>query len=63
MRTTVRYWLPLAGAVVCLYVASMSVPPLVIYGLIIASFALCFDAATAWLAKAGGTGGMKDFKQ
>ena len=58
-----RYWLPLAAAVLCLYVASMSVPPLVIYGLIIASFALCFDAATAWFAKAGGTGGVREYKQ
>ena len=60
---TKRYWLPLAGAVLCLFAASWSVPPLVAYGLIMAAFGLCFDAATLWLARAGGTGGMSDYKQ
>ena len=60
---TKRYWLPLAAAVLCLFGASRSVPPLVAYGLIMAAFGLCFDAATLWLARAGGTGGIRDYKQ
>jgi hypothetical protein len=58
----VRFALPLIAAVACLYGASLT-PPLVAYVLIIAAFGLCFDAGTAWLAKAAGTGGLKDFKQ
>jgi len=57
-----RYVFPLIAAVACLYAASVT-PPLAAYGLIIAAFGLCFDAGTAWLAKAGGTGGLKDFRQ
>ena len=57
-----RYALPLLAAVACLYAASVT-PPLAAYGLIIAAFALFFDVGTAWLAKAGGTGGLKDFQQ
>ena len=38
-------------------------PPLVAYVLIMLAFGFCFDAATAWLARAGGTGGMRDYKQ
>ena len=63
MKETRRYWLPLAAAVLCLFVASRGVPPLVAYVLIMLSFGFCFDAGTAWLARAGGTGGMRDFKQ
>ena len=63
VKETRRYWLPLAAAVLCLFVASWGVPPLVAYALIMLSFGFCFDAATAWLARAGGTGGMRDFKQ
>ena len=33
------------------------------YVLVIASFALFFEAGTAWFARAGGTGGLKDFRQ
>ena len=58
-----RYWLPVAAAVLCLFAASWSPPPLVAYALIMAAFGLCFDAATAWFARAGGTGGMHDYKQ
>ncbi len=57
-----RYWIPVLAAVACLYGASVT-PPLVAYVLIIAAFALCFDAATAWLARLAGAGGLKDFKQ
>ena len=63
LKETRRYWLPLAAAALCLLAASWGPPPLVIYGLIIAAFALCFDAATTWLARAGGTGGMQQYKQ
>jgi hypothetical protein len=57
-----RYWIPLAAAVVCFYAASMA-SPIVAWLLIVAAFGFVFDAATAWLAKAGGTGGMHDYKQ
>ena len=63
IRETKRYSLPLAAAVLCLLAASWGPPPLAAYALIILSFGFCFDAATAWLARAGGTGGMRDFKQ
>jgi hypothetical protein len=57
-----RYWLPLAGAVLCFIGASV-LSPLVAWVLIIAAFGLVLDAGTAWLAKAGSTGGMHDYKQ
>jgi hypothetical protein len=57
-----RYWGPAVLAVACLVVA-YSVPPVVTYVLVIASFMLLFEAGTAWFAKAGGTGSLKDFKQ
>lgn len=63
VKETRRYWLPLAAAVLCLIAASFALPPLVIYALIMLAFGFCFDAATAWLARAGGTGGMSDYKQ
>jgi hypothetical protein len=63
VKETRRYWLPLAAAVLCLLTASWGVPPLVAYVLIMASFGFCFDAGSAWLARAGGTGGVRDFKQ
>jgi hypothetical protein len=58
----VRFKLPLAAAVVCL-VGSGFVPPVVAYLLVVAAFGFALDAGTAWLAHAGGTGGIKDFKQ
>ena len=63
LRETRRYWLPLAAAVLCLLAASFGPPPLVAYLLIMLAFGFCFDAATLWLARAGGTGGIRDFKQ
>jgi hypothetical protein len=57
-----RYSLPLAGACVCFFAASI-VAPIVAWVLIIAAFGLVLDAGTAWLAKAGSTGGMRDYKQ
>ena len=63
LSETRRYWLPVAAAVLCLLAASFGPPPLVAYALIMAAFGLCFDAATAWFARAAGTGGMHDYKQ
>ena len=57
-----RYALPLTGTVVCLTL-SWFTPPIVAYVLIFAAFGCAMDAGTAWLARAGGTGGLKDFKQ
>ncbi len=57
-----RYALPLVGLVLCWGLASFT-PPLIAYVLIFAGFACVMDAGTAWLARAGGTGGIKDFKQ
>ena len=63
VKETRRYWLPLVAAVLCLFAASWGLPPVAVYVLVMASFGFCFDAATAWLARAGGTGGMHDYKQ
>ena len=63
LKESRRYWLPVAAAALCLLAASFGPPPLVAYVLIMCAFGLCFDAATAWLARAGGTGGMHDYKQ
>ena len=57
-----RYIGPLVLAVACLVVA-YSVPPVVTYVLVIVAFMLLFEVGTAWFAKAGGTGGLKDFRQ
>lgn len=62
MRATVRYWLPLLAGLLCLIAASWT-SPIVTYVLVIASFALLFDGATALFARAGGTGGMREYKQ
>jgi hypothetical protein len=58
----VRFKLPLATCAICLFAAGF-VPPVVAYVLIVAAFGFALDAGTTWLARAGGTGGMKDFKQ
>jgi hypothetical protein len=63
VKATRRYWLPLAAAVLCLLAASFGPPPVVAYALIMGAFGFCFDAATTWLARAGGTGGMHEYKQ
>jgi hypothetical protein len=57
-----RYWLPLIGTVLCWVAASLT-PPLAAYVLIFLGVGCAMDAGTAWLARAGGTGGIKDFKQ
>lgn len=60
---TRRYWLPLAAAVLCLVGTWFGPPPIAAYVLIMLAFGFCFDAATAWLARAGSTGGMHDYRQ
>jgi len=57
-----RYIGPTILGVACL-VAAYHVPPFVTYVLVIASFGLLFEAGTAWFARAGGTGSLKDFRQ
>jgi hypothetical protein len=57
-----RYIGPLVLACACL-VAGYSVPPWATYVLVIAAFALLFEAGTAWFARAAGGGGLKDFRQ
>jgi hypothetical protein len=57
-----RYIGPTVMACACLIVA-YSVPPWATYVLVLVSFGLLFEAATAWFARAGGTGGVKDFRQ
>jgi hypothetical protein len=37
--------------------------PIVTWVLMIAGFALALDAVTAWWARAGSTGGMRDYRQ
>jgi hypothetical protein len=57
-----RYIGPLLLGTACLAVAYY-VPPWVTYVLVMASFGLLFEAGTAWFARAGGTGGLKDNRQ
>ena len=57
-----RYWGPIVVACICLAVGN-SVPPWATYVLVVVAFLLLFEVGTAWFAKAGGTGGMNDFKQ
>ena len=59
---TKRYWLPLAAAMIYLFVALWT-GPLVGWLLLMTAFGLMLDGATAWFAKAGGTGGLRDYKQ
>jgi hypothetical protein len=57
-----RYIGPLVLACACL-VAGYSVPPWATYVLVIVAFGLLFEAGTAWFARVGGTGGVKDYRQ
>ena len=59
---TKRYWIPLAAALACLIVALWT-GPIVGWLLLLTAFGLTLDGATAWFAKAGGTGGLRDYKQ
>ncbi len=57
-----RYSLPLAAAAICCVVASM-VSPILQWLFVVIAFGFVLDAATAWFERAGGTGGMHDYKQ
>ena len=57
-----RYWGPILLGLVLLVVA-YSVPPVVAYVLVIAAFVLMIEGGTAMFARAGSTGGLKDFHQ
>jgi hypothetical protein len=59
---TARYWVPLAAGLVCLVVATFS-GAVVAWLLIIASFGLILDGATAMWEKAGGTGNLTTYRQ
>jgi Sec-independent protein secretion pathway component TatC len=59
---TMRYWGPVVVACACL-IAAYSVPPVVTYVLVIVAFVLLFEVGTALFERAGGTGGLKDFRQ
>jgi Mg2+/citrate symporter len=62
MRSSLRYWAPLAAGVVCLIV-SKSVSPLIAYVLIVVAFALVLDGATALFARATRAGRLSDNRQ
>ena len=57
-----RYALPLAAAALCCVVASQ-VSPILQWLFVVAAFGFVLDAATAWFERAGGTGGMHEYKQ
>jgi len=57
-----RYWMPIALACLCLLATSW-VGPVVGYVLIVVAFFLLFEGTTAWFSKAGGTGGLENYKQ
>ena len=63
VKDTRRYWLPLAAAVLCFYAASLGLPPLFAYVLIVMGVGFALDAGTTWLARAGGNGGLHEYKQ
>jgi hypothetical protein len=59
---TARYWGPLVAGFVCL-VAALFVGPLVAWLLMMLAFGLILDGATAMWEKAGGTGGLTEYRQ
>jgi hypothetical protein len=59
---TARYWGPLAGGLLCL-VAAMFVGAILAWILIITSFGLLLDGATAMFERAGGTGNLTTYRQ
>jgi hypothetical protein len=61
-RFALRYGGPLALSLICLIVAG-SVSPIVGYVLVIAAFFFFFEVATSLWERAGGTGGMEQYKQ
>ena len=63
VKDTRRYWLPLAAAVLCFFAASLSLPPLAAYVLIVMGVGFALDAGTTWLARMGSGGGLHEYKQ
>lgn len=59
---TARYWVPLVAGVLCL-VAATFVGGVLSWILIMASFGLILDGATAMWEKAGSTGNMTTYRQ
>jgi hypothetical protein len=57
-----RYWGPFVVACACLALG-YSVPPWAGYVMVIVAMVLLFEVGTALFARAGGTGGLRDFKQ
>ena len=57
-----RYSMPFAAAAICCVVASL-MPPILQWVFVVAAFGFVLDAATAWFERAGGTGGMHEYKQ
>jgi hypothetical protein len=60
---SLRYWLPIVGAVALLVLSRTVDSPLVAYLMIVAAAGLFFDVGTALLAGASRTGGMHDHRQ
>jgi hypothetical protein len=63
VKETRRYWIPLAAAVVCFSATSLSLPPLVVYLLIVAGVGFTLDAGTTWIGRLGSSGGLHEYKQ
>jgi hypothetical protein len=61
-RFALRYGGPLVLALICLIVADY-VSPILGYVLVIAAFFFFFEVATSLWERAGGTGGMEQYKQ
>ena len=59
---TARYWGPLAAGFACV-IAAAFVGPLVAWILLITSFGLLLDGATAMFERAGGTGNITTHRQ
>jgi hypothetical protein len=61
-RPTLRYGGPLLLALICVIVAGY-VSPILGYVLVVAAFFFFFEVATSLWERAGGTGGMGQYKQ
>ena len=61
-RAALRYGGPLVLSLVCLIVAGW-VSPFLSYVLVIAAFFFFFEVATSLWERAGGVGGMRQYKQ
>jgi hypothetical protein len=61
-RFSLRYGGPLVLSLICVLVAGW-VSPIVAYVLVIVAFFLFFEVCTSLWERAGGTGGMQQYKQ